>query len=75
MKHSYQDDPGLSDRVFDLLDLVFPGLRRTAHNASALGAPWQSASTPRQSGASRPIASDSTPSRPRKSSITTAPRT
>jgi len=46
VKYSYQDDPGLSGRVFDLLDVVFPGLRGVAENARALGAPWESASTP-----------------------------
>lgn len=46
MKYSYTDSPDLLDDVFDLLDVVFPGLRGVAENARALGAPWESASTP-----------------------------
>ncbi len=46
MKRSFSDDPALSDDLFDLLDTVFPGLRQTAENARALGAPWESVSTP-----------------------------
>jgi predicted N-acetyltransferase YhbS len=46
MPYSYRDDPDLVDRVFDLLDEVFPGLRGVAANARALGAPWESVSTP-----------------------------
>jgi len=46
MRYSYQDDPALLNGVFDLLDLVFPGLRGVAVRAKALGAPWEAASTP-----------------------------
>jgi predicted N-acetyltransferase YhbS len=46
MKHSFSDNPALSERLFDLLDTVFPGVRQVAQNARALGAPWESVSTP-----------------------------
>jgi len=46
MKYSFSNDPALSERLFDLLDTVFPGLRQAAQNARALGAPWESVSTP-----------------------------
>jgi GNAT superfamily N-acetyltransferase len=46
MKRSFSDDPGFSDKLFDLLDMVFPGVRRAAQNAPALGASWESVSTP-----------------------------
>ena len=46
MRRSFSEDPSLSERVFDLLDTVFPGVRRVAQNAAALGASWESVSTP-----------------------------
>jgi predicted N-acetyltransferase YhbS len=46
MKRSFANDPELSERLFDLLDTVFPGVREVAHNARALGASWESVSTP-----------------------------
>ena len=46
MKFAFGDDPNLSERLFDLLETVFPGLRQAAHNAGALGATWESVSTP-----------------------------
>ena len=46
MQHSFSTDPTLGERLFDLLDTVFPGLRQVAANARALGAPWESVSTP-----------------------------
>jgi predicted N-acetyltransferase YhbS len=46
MKHSFSDNPALSERLFDLLDTVFPGVRQVARNARALGASWESVSTP-----------------------------
>jgi predicted N-acetyltransferase YhbS len=46
MKYSFSDNPALSERLFDLLDTVFPGVRQVAQNARALGAPWESVSTP-----------------------------
>ncbi len=42
----YQSDPTLGDRVFDLLDGVFPGVRAGRANGAAFGAPWESVSTP-----------------------------
>lgn len=46
MKRSFSEDPALSEPLFDLLDTVFPGMREVAQNARALGAPWESVSTP-----------------------------
>ena len=46
MQQSFSTDPTLGERLFDLLDTVFPGLRQVADNARALGAPWESVSTP-----------------------------
>ncbi|HWP41858.1 MAG TPA: GNAT family N-acetyltransferase [Blastocatellia bacterium] len=46
MRLSYSSDPELVDRVFDLLDVVFPGAREVADNARAIGASWESVSTP-----------------------------
>jgi GNAT superfamily N-acetyltransferase len=46
MKHSFSDNPALSEQLFDLLDTVFPGVRQVAQNARALGASWESVSTP-----------------------------
>jgi len=57
MKGSFADDPGLAGHLFDLLDMVFPGLRRTAEHARTLGAPWESASTPFIATAGGPIVS------------------
>ncbi|MCI0339393.1 MAG: GNAT family N-acetyltransferase [Acidobacteria bacterium] len=46
MKLSFSDDPALSERLFDLLDAVFPGIRQVAQTARVLGASWESVSTP-----------------------------
>lgn len=46
MKRSFSDDPTLSEPVFELLDIVFPGVQQVAQNARRLGAPWESVSTP-----------------------------
>lgn len=46
MKAAFSEDPGLSGRLFDLLDLVFPGIRRGAERARAMGAAWEAVSTP-----------------------------
>lgn len=46
MRGSFHDNPALSEPLFDLLDLVFPGVRALAQNARVLGAPWESVSTP-----------------------------
>jgi len=43
---SYADDASLGDRVFDLLDVVFPGIRAARAWGEAFGARWESASTP-----------------------------
>ena len=46
MRGSFADDPGLVHRLMELLDSVFPGIRRGAAEAARMGAPWQSVSTP-----------------------------
>lgn len=46
MRGSFSTDPTLSQRVFALLDVVFPGVPEVARNARALGASWESVSTP-----------------------------
>jgi GNAT superfamily N-acetyltransferase len=46
MKCSFSQDPGLSKRLFDLLEVVFPGLGEVAQNARDLGPSWESVSTP-----------------------------
>lgn len=46
MQGSFAEDPALFGRLMDLLDVVFPGLRRGADRARSLGAPWESVSTP-----------------------------
>lgn len=40
------DDPSMSARIFDLLDEVFPGIRRRAEQLGRLGAVWEEVSTP-----------------------------
>lgn len=46
MKGSFVDDATLSERLFELLDLVFPSVPALAQQARALGASWESVSTP-----------------------------
>ena len=46
MPYSFSDNPNLSTQVFDLLDVVFPGVRQAARKARALGAAWESVSSP-----------------------------
>jgi predicted N-acetyltransferase YhbS len=46
VKGSFTDDPSLSEKIFELLDVVFPGLRGGALSIRSLGVPWESASTP-----------------------------
>lgn len=46
MRCSFSTDPDLGPTLFDLLDTVFPGLREGARKARALGAAWESVSTP-----------------------------
>lgn len=45
-RRSFTDDPTLSQRLFDLLDVVFPGCAHVAQNAREMGAAWESVSTP-----------------------------
>ena len=46
MRASFATDPGLIHRLMDLLDTAFPGIRRGAAQATRMGAPWESVSTP-----------------------------
>jgi predicted N-acetyltransferase YhbS len=46
MKQSFTENRDLSDDLFDLLDIVFPGIRNAAEHARALGAAWEDVSTP-----------------------------
>ena len=46
MRKSFATDSTLFDRLFALLDQVFPGVLGVAINARALGGSWESASTP-----------------------------
>ena len=45
-QQSFSEDPTLSKRLFDLLETVFPEVSQAAATGRALGAPWESASTP-----------------------------
>ncbi|MEH2044910.1 GNAT family N-acetyltransferase [Nostoc sp.] len=45
-KQSFSDDPSLSDQLFDLMEVTFPGLSSLAECARKLGASWETASTP-----------------------------
>ena len=46
MQYIFEDTPTLSPQLFDFLDMVFPGVRQAAAKARALGAAWESVSTP-----------------------------
>jgi hypothetical protein len=46
VRASFTEDPNLGPRLFDLLDEVFPGLRRAKEEGARLGASWESVSTP-----------------------------
>lgn len=45
-KRNYAADPGLADRVFDLLEVTFPGVGQARDNGIRFGATWESVSTP-----------------------------
>ncbi|MBW4564654.1 MAG: GNAT family N-acetyltransferase [Mojavia pulchra JT2-VF2] len=45
-KHSFSVDPSLSNKLFDLLEVTFPGISSAAECARKLGASWEAASTP-----------------------------
>ncbi|MHC5740739.1 MAG: GNAT family N-acetyltransferase [Nostoc sp.] len=45
-KQSFSDDPSLSDKLFDLMEVTFPGISSLAECARKLGASWETASTP-----------------------------
>ena len=46
LSRSYPSEPTLGNRVFDLLDITFPGIREARANGEAFGARWEDASTP-----------------------------
>ncbi|RJP78385.1 MAG: GNAT family N-acetyltransferase [Candidatus Zixiibacteriota bacterium] len=46
MQGNFTADPGLYEALFDLLDLVFPGLRQGAQEIRRLGIAWEAVSTP-----------------------------
>jgi predicted N-acetyltransferase YhbS len=43
---SYRDDPQLGDRVFELLEIPFPGVSHGRRNGEAFEVPWEACSTP-----------------------------
>jgi predicted N-acetyltransferase YhbS len=45
-RRRYDRDPGLGDRVFRLLERVFPGVSAARFGAARFGASWESASIP-----------------------------
>ncbi|MFQ4144256.1 GNAT family N-acetyltransferase [Chlorogloeopsis sp. ULAP02] len=45
-RQSFSEDPRLSDRLFNLLEIAFPGVRDAAARIRKLGAAWEDASTP-----------------------------
>ncbi len=45
-KQSFSADPTLSDKLFDLVEVTFPGLSNLAECGRKLGASWETASTP-----------------------------
>ena len=46
VRYSYKDDPALAAPLFDLLDVVFPGIRGGVARLRDLGASWEEISTP-----------------------------
>lgn len=45
-KRSFTEDPTLSDRLFELLEIVFPGISSLAATIEGIGVSWEAASTP-----------------------------
>jgi predicted N-acetyltransferase YhbS len=45
-KRSFAEDTTLSDRLFELLEIVFPGISSLADTIATLGVSWEAASTP-----------------------------
>ncbi|MBU7582931.1 MAG: GNAT family N-acetyltransferase [Nostoc sp. TH1S01] len=45
-KRSFSDNSDISEKLFDLLEIVFPGIRDGAKQIQELGVTWESASTP-----------------------------
>jgi len=46
VQKSFSEDATLSKRLFDLLETTFPGISQTAQFTRAIGAAWESVSTP-----------------------------
>ena len=46
LHYSFAQDPSLSNRLFRLMEAVFPGLTETANFVRELGTSWEEASTP-----------------------------
>ncbi len=45
-RRNYADDPGLADRIFELLETWFTGIAKTRRVAAQLGSLWDDCSTP-----------------------------
>jgi len=45
-KRSFDENVNVSQKMFDLLEIVFPGMRNAAAEIKKLGASWEDASTP-----------------------------
>lgn len=45
-KRSFADDSKVSEKLFELLEIVFPGISNAAQQIKQLGVAWESASTP-----------------------------
>jgi len=45
-RQSFSDDPTVIERLFDLIDTSFPGLRQASRSGPGLGPPWEEHSTP-----------------------------
>jgi predicted N-acetyltransferase YhbS len=45
-KRSFSSDPNLSDRLFELVEMTFPGLNDLVECGRKLGVPWEAVSTP-----------------------------
>lgn len=46
MRCSFSEDPSMGEALFELLDIVFPGLRQGTLDLRRLGTSWESVSTP-----------------------------
>ena len=46
MKRPFSENPDLYPRLFDLLGIIWPGIRGAAEMTAGIGATWESVSTP-----------------------------